>query len=142
MPGIDPAIIEQWLNVDPTYKPAIQKKRHMGPERAATATAEMQKLLEANFIKEFQYPEWISDVVLVKKPNCTWRTRIDYTDLHKACPKDSYPLPKIDKLVDATAGHALLSFRDALSGYHQILICPEDQENTVFVTYRAYIATR
>ena len=58
---------------------------------------------------------------------------MDFTDLNKACPKDSYPLPKIDKLVGATVGHALLSFMDAFSGYHQIALCPEDQEKTAFV---------
>jgi len=51
---------------------------------------------------------------------------VDFTDLNKACPKDSYPLPKIDKLVDAKAGHALLSFMDTFFGYHQIPLCPND----------------
>ena len=59
MPGIDPTIGEHRLNVDPLYKSVIQKKRHMGPERAAAATAEVQKLLEVGFIRECQYPEWI-----------------------------------------------------------------------------------
>jgi len=58
---------------------------------------------------------------------------IDFTDLNRACPKDSYPLPKIDKLVDSTAGHELLSFMDAFSGYHQISLAAEDQEKTSFV---------
>jgi len=123
---IDPAVMEQRLNVDPLHKSVIQKKRHMGPERAAAATAEVQKLLEVGFIRECQYPEWISNVVLVKKPNGTWRMCIDFTDLNKACPKDSYPILKIDKLVDATTGHALLSFTDAFSGYHQTPLCQED----------------
>ena len=61
---------------------------------------------------------------------------VDFTDLNKACPKDSYPLLKIDKLVDATAGKALPSFMDAFSGYHQIPLCPEDQEKTAFITDR------
>ena len=90
----------------------------MGPKRTVVANTEMQKLLEAGFIREWQYPEWISNVVLVKKSNGTWRMCVDFMDLNKACPKDSYPLPKIDKLVDVTAGHALLSFMDAFSEYH------------------------
>ena len=61
---------------------------------------------------------------------------IDFTDLNKTCPKDSYLLPKIDKLADATAGHAFLSFMDAFSGYHQIPLCPKDQEKTAFITDR------
>jgi len=80
--------------------------------------AEVQKLLEAGFIGECQYPEWISNVVLVEKPNGTWRMCVDFTGLIKACLKDSYPLPKIDKLMDATAGHTLLSFMGAFAGYH------------------------
>jgi len=75
-------------------------------------------------------------VVLIKKPNDTWRMYVDFIDLNKACPKDSYPLPKIDKLVDATSDHALLSFMDAFSGYHQISLCPEDQEKRAFITDR------
>lgn len=91
MLGIDPAIMEHKLNVDPTHKIVIQKKRHMGPERAATATVEVQKPLEAFFVWECQYPEWISNIVLVKKPNGTWRMCVDLTYLNKACPKHSYP---------------------------------------------------
>ena len=98
----------------------------MGLERAAATNAEVQKLLVAGFIRECQYPKWISNMVLVKKPNGTWRMCMDFTNLNKACPKDSYPLRKIDKLVDATADHALLSFIDAFSGHHQIPLCPED----------------
>jgi len=58
---------------------------------------------------------------------------IDFTDLNRACLKDSYLLPKIDKLVDSTVGHELLSFMDAFSGYHQIPLAAEDQEKTLFV---------
>jgi len=87
------------------------------------------------------YPEWISNVVLVKKPNGTWRMCIDFIDLNEACPKDSYPLLRIDKLVDAMARHALLSFVDAFSGYHQIPLCQEDQEKTALSLTAAYIAT-
>ena len=72
----------------------------------------------------------MSNVVLVKKPNGTWRMCINFTDLNRACPKDSYPLPKIDKLVDSTVGHELMIFMDAFSGYHQILLAREGQEKT------------
>ena len=72
----------------------------------------------------------------MKKKNGKWRVCIDFTDLNKACPKDLFPLPHIDMLVDATAGHELLSFMDAYSGYNQILMHPDDQEKTAFVTER------
>ena len=80
--------------------------------------AEVKKLLEAGCIRECHYPEWASNVMLVKKPNGTWQMCIDFTDPNRVCPKDSYPLPKIDKLVDSTSGYELLSFMDAFSGYH------------------------
>jgi len=95
--------------------------------------AEVKKLLDAGFKRECHYPEWVSNVVLVEKPNGTWQMCIDFTDLNQACPKDSYPLPKIDKLVDSTAGHELLSFMDTVSGYHQILLAEEDEEKMSFV---------
>ena len=79
---------------------------------------------------------WISNVVLIKKPNGSWWLYVDFTDLNKACSKDNYPLPKIDKLVDVTAGHAMLSFMDIFLGYHQIPLYYEDYEKTTFVTNR------
>ena len=72
-------------------------------------------------------------MVTVKKTNGKWRMCVDFTDLNKACPKDSYPLPQIDTLVDSTARHQLLSFMDAFSGYNQIKMKEADQENTSFV---------
>ena len=71
---------------------------------------------------------------MVKKPNGKWRMCIDFTNLNRACPKDSYPLPRIDTMVDSTARHELLSFMDAFSGYNQIRMKEEDQEKTSFIT--------
>ena len=71
---------------------------------------------------------------MVKKPNGKWRMCVDFKDLNRACSKDSYPLPRIDTLVDLIARHKLLSFMDAFSGYNQIKMKEEDQEKTSFVT--------
>ena len=71
---------------------------------------------------------------MVKKENGKWRMCVDFTDLNKVCPKDSYPLPRIDQLMDSIAGHKLLSFMDAFSGYNQIRMDEADQEKTSFVT--------
>jgi len=125
MPGISSAVMEHQLNVNPAHKPVVQKERHVGPERAVAATAEVHKLLEADFIREYQYPKWISTVVLIQKPNGTWWICVNFTDLKKACPKDNYPLLNIDKQVNATVGNAILSFMDAFSRYHQIPLCIE-----------------
>ena len=80
------------------------------------------------------YPDWLANVILVKKANGKWRMCVDFTNLNKACPKDSFPLPMIDQLVDSIAGHKLLTFMDAFSGYNQIKMAEEDQEKTAFIT--------
>ena len=80
------------------------------------------------------YPDWLANVVMVKKANGKWRMYVDFTDLNRACPKDSYPLLRIDTLVDSTARHELLSFMDAFSGYNQIRMEEADKEKTSFVT--------
>ena len=92
------------------------------------------KLKRAGAIKEVFYPEWLANTMVVKKKNRKWRICVDFTDLNKACPKDPFPMPRIDQLVDATAGHPRMSFLDAFQGYHQILLALEDQEKTTFVT--------
>ena len=134
MGGIDPAIITHRLNVSPSFKPMKQKRRIFAPERQKAINEEVTKLLQAGAIKEVEYPEWLANIVLVKKANGKWRLCIDFTDVNRACPKDSFPLPRIDLIVDATAGHELLSFMDTFSGYNQISKDPDDQENTSFVT--------
>ena len=120
MPGIDPSVITHRLNVHPSFKPVRQKKRVFAPERDNAIKEKVQKLTTTQFIRKVYYPDWLANVVMVKKANGKWRMCVDFTDLNKACPKDSYPLPHIDQLVDSTAGHRLLSFMDAFSGYNQI----------------------
>ncbi|XP_010695334.1 uncharacterized protein LOC104907994 [Beta vulgaris subsp. vulgaris] len=101
MPGIDLEVAVHKLNIDPGQKPVRQKKRHLGPARNQSVDQEVQKLLKSKFTRETFYPDWIANVVMVPKPNDTWRMCVDYTNLNKACPKDSFPLP-IDRLVDST----------------------------------------
>ena len=134
MGGIDPAIITHKLNTNPSFKPVKQKRRSFAPERQKAINEEVGKLLQAGAIREVEYLEWLANVVLVKKANGKWRLCIDFTDINKACLKDSFPLPRIDLIVEATAGHELLSFMDAFSGYNQISMNPNDQEKTSFVT--------
>ena len=134
MLGIDPNVITHRLNVHPSSKPMRQKKRVFAPERDNATKEEVQKLTLAKFIREVYYPDWLANVVMVNKTNGKWRMCVDFTDLNKAYPKDSYPLPRINQLVDSTVGHRLLSFMDAFSGYNQIRIEKADQEKTSFVT--------
>ena len=134
MPDISPEVIQHKLNVDPERKPVQQRRRTFALERDQAIVEEITKLLTAGFIREVYYPEWLANVILVKKANGKWRMCIDFIDLNKACPKDSFPLPRIDQLVDSTAGHKLLTFMDAFSGYNQIKMAKEDQEKTAFIT--------
>jgi hypothetical protein len=113
MQGIDPSIISHKLNVNPSLRPVKQIRRVFAPKRNDAITEEVDKLLTANFIREVFYPDWLANVVMVKKNTRKWRMCIDFTDLNKACPKDSFPLPRIDQLIDSTAGHKLLTFMDA-----------------------------
>ena len=134
MPGIDPSVIVYRLNVNLAYSPIRQKKRVFAQNQDKAIAEEVRKLLEAGFIREVYYPDWLANVVMVKKANGKWRMCVDFMDLNRACPKDSYPLPRIDTLVDSTTRHELLSFMDAFSGYNQIKMNEEDQERTSFVT--------
>ena len=88
------------------------------------------------------YPLWVSNLVLVPKPNGKWRTCVDFTDLNKACPKDYFPLPRITQLVDATSRLVMLSFMDAYSGHNQISMHPPDEEHTCFRIVLGYTATK
>ena len=126
MPGISLNIIVHKLNVCPSFPPFWQKKRVFAQERDKAIAKEVHKLLEANFIKEVYYPEWLASVVIVKKANGKWKMCVDFTNLNKACSKDSYLLPCIDLLVDSTAGHQLLSFMDAFSRYNKIRLDETD----------------
>jgi hypothetical protein len=91
-------------------------------------------LLEAEFIKEVRHLEWLANPILVKKKSGKWRMCVDYTSLNKACLKVPFPLPRIDQIVDSTAGCETLSFLDAYSGYHQIKMKKSDQLTTSFIT--------
>ncbi|XP_034201917.1 uncharacterized protein LOC117616643 [Prunus dulcis] len=134
MPGIAPDVISHKLTISSAYKPVRQKRRSYDVERYEAMRTEVEKLQTIGFIREATYPVWLANSVMVRKSTGGWRMCQDYTDLNKACPKDSFPLPRIDQLGDATAGHELLSFMDAYSGYNQIFMHPPDSEHTAFIT--------
>ncbi|XP_073317233.1 uncharacterized protein [Primulina huaijiensis] len=105
--GISPLIAEYHLNILSGSQPIKQKKRHFGPEK---------------------------DKVIDVQATGNWRMCVDFRDLNKACPKDHFPLPRIDQLVDSTSGYELLSFMDAYKGYHQISLAESDQDKASFIT--------
>ncbi|KAL2247814.1 UNVERIFIED_CONTAM: hypothetical protein Sindi_2633700 [Sesamum indicum] len=123
--GISPEVIVHRLNADPAARPVQQKKRSFGIEKNAIIKEEVEKLLAAGYISEVHYTDWLSNVVVVPKASGKWRMCTDFTNLNKACPKDPYPLPKIDALVDSSAGFKLFSMMDTYQGYHQISIAAE-----------------
>ena len=87
---------------------------------------EVCKLQDVEFIREVYYLDWLANVVMVKKANEKWKMCVEFTDLNKVCLRDSYPLPRVDILVDSTVRHQLLSFMDAFSGYNQIKLDEAD----------------
>nr|XP_025647414.1 uncharacterized protein LOC112742390 [Arachis hypogaea] len=100
MPGIDPSIISHKLALDPSVRPVAQKKRNLGHDCKQASLEETKKLINAGFIQEIRFTTWLVNVVMVKKHNGKWCMCVNFTDLNKACPKDSYPLPSLDCLAD------------------------------------------
>jgi len=134
MPGIYPNFLCHRLTMDPQVRPVRQRRIKYNEERRLVIRQDTKKLLDAGHIREIQYPEWLANVILVKKVNGQWRMCVDFIDLNKACPKDSYPLPSIDALVNNASGYKLLSFLDAFSGYNEIRMHPRDECKTTFMT--------
>ncbi|KAG8498572.1 hypothetical protein CXB51_004858 [Gossypium anomalum] len=116
MPGLSTDIVVHRLPIRQDCKPAQQKLRRMRLDI------------------EVKYSEWVANIVLVPKKDGKVRMCVDYIDLNKASPKDNFPLPHIDTLVDNTAGYSLFSFIDGFSGYNQIKMHPEDMDKTTFIT--------
>jgi len=121
---IDPYFLCHRLTMDKKVRPVVQRRRKFNEERRLIIREETHKLLNAHHIREIQYPKWLANAVLVQKANGKWRMCVDFTNLNKAYPKDSYSLSSIDSLVDSASGYGLLSFLDAFSGYNQICMHP------------------
>jgi hypothetical protein len=126
MPGVPKELIEHSLNINPKATPKRQHLRRFADDRRDAIKTELAKLLAAGFIREVFHLEWLANLVLIRKKNNEWRMCVDYTDLNKHFPKDPFGLPRIDQVIDSTAGCDLLCFLDCYSGYHQ--------EKTAFIT--------
>jgi hypothetical protein len=135
-PGVSPNLACHSLAIPSDAKPVQQRRRKLAPERSEIIMEEVRRLLAAEVIRPILYPTWLSNTVVVQKKNGKWRVCVDFTDLNKVCPKDHFPLPRIDQLVDSAAGHDRMSFLDAFQGYHQIPMTLSDQEKTAFITPR------
>ena len=119
MPGLDPQIAMHRLNINPDAKP-VKQQRWFRPEIMEAIESEVKKLIDSGFVREEQHPDWVANIILVPKKNGKTRICIDFRDLNAACPKDEFPLPITDVMIDNTCGFERMSFMDGFSGYNQI----------------------
>jgi hypothetical protein len=135
MPGIPRELAERKLKIFPNAKLIKQSMRRYNPEKARAMCKEINRLLEAKFIREIKEATWLSPPVMVEKKDTKfYRMCIDFMALNKHCPKDYLTLPQIDQIIDCTAGCERLSFLDAYSGYNHIRLKVEDEDKTTFIT--------
>jgi hypothetical protein len=133
MSGVPRELIELALNVAKARPVKQPLWRFDEPKRKAIAT-ELHRLENAGFIREIKASTWVSTTIIVPKKNMdVRRVCVDYTSLNKHCPKDPFPLPRIDQIIDSAAGCARLSFLDAYLGYNQIKLKKQDEEKTAFI---------
>jgi hypothetical protein len=133
MSGVPRELAEHSLDVSKTAKPVKQKLRRFAKDRKEVIRVEIIKLLAVGFIRECKNPVWLANPVLVPKNTGQWRMCINCTNLNRHCPKDPFPLPCIDQVVDSTTGSVLLCFLDCYSGYHQIALKVSDQDKMTFI---------
>jgi hypothetical protein len=112
MPGLSQSIVEHRLPIKPGVRPHQQPPRRCKADMLEPIKPEIKRLYDAGFIRPCRYAEWVSSIVPVIKKNGKVRVCIDFKDLNKATPKDEYPMPVADQLVDAVSGHKILSFMD------------------------------
>jgi hypothetical protein len=134
MPDLDTDIVVHKIPLIERSKPVKQKTKRMCPDMLLKVKSEIQKQWDVGFLDVVQYPQWVANVVVVPKKDGKIRVCVDYRDLNKATPKDDFPLPHIDILVDNVTRNATYSFMDGFSGYNQIRKAEEDKEKTTFVT--------
>jgi hypothetical protein len=127
MPEIPREVIEHKLGIDPSYKPIKQKERRYTTERCETIRQEVNKLLEAEFIRLVNYSSWLANPSLIEKSNSSWCMCIDYTSLNKVCLKDEYSMTRICQIVDSTTSYELLLFLDVYLSYHHISLITDDE---------------
>nr|CAD1839650.1 unnamed protein product [Ananas comosus var. bracteatus] len=132
MPGLSREIVEHRLPIQKGFKPFKQPARRFEPSIVLQIKNEIENLLKAGFIRAARYVDWVSNIVPVRKKNGKLRVCIDFRNLNLATPKDEYPMPIADMLVDSAAGNEILSFMDGHAGYNQIYIAEEDVAKTAF----------
>ncbi|WVZ95752.1 hypothetical protein U9M48_041476 [Paspalum notatum var. saurae] len=123
---LDRSIVEHKLPIKPGFRPYAQPPRRFNPKILPEIKDEIQRMTDVGFIRPCRYATWISNIVPVRKKSGRLRVCVDFQDLNRATPKDEYPMPVADILVDAAAGHKMMSFLDGSAGYNQIFMAEED----------------
>ena len=132
MPGLDPKVPVHRLSIKKGVSPKKQSQRRFRLELVPEIEKEVNKLIEAGFIRKLKCPTWIANIVLVRKKNDQLCVCVDFQDLNDACPKDDFPLPVTGLMIDSTIGHENISFMNCTAGYNQIQMAPKDQAATTF----------
>ena len=122
------------LNINSDVRPVKQQQRRFRPEVMEAIQSEVKKLIDSGFIREEQHPDWVANIVPVVKNNGKIRICIDFRDLNEAYPKDEFPFPITDIMIDNTCRFERMSFMDGFSGYNQIKMYPDDEKHTSFRT--------
>ena len=134
MSGLDPPIVQHRLSLLPHAKPVKQKLRRLHPHWSLQVKKEIQKQFSVGFLSVVKYSKWLENVVPIPKKDGKVRVCVDFRDLNKDKPKNDFPPPYINMIVDSTTGYLMLSFMDGFFGYSQILMAPKDMEKTSFIT--------
>lgn len=133
MPGLSRELVEHRLPIKYGFRPHKQPPRKFNPSMYDGIKEEIGRLLKAGFIRPYRYAEWISNIVPVEKKNTgKLRICIDFRDLNRATPKNEYPMPIADMLINDASGHRVISFLDGNAGYNQIFMAEEDTSKTAF----------
>jgi hypothetical protein len=132
IPGLDRSIVKHRLHLKKGFWPFQQRAHQMRTEVLEEVKKEIEKMLEAGFIRPCRYAKWISSIVPIQKKDGRWRVCVDFRDLNRATPKDEYPMPVAEMLINAATDNKILSFLDGNAGYNQIFMAPEDIHKTAF----------
>jgi hypothetical protein len=133
MPGLSRDLVEHALPIKSGFRPHKQPARNYNPELLDHIKEEVKRLLKANFIRTCRYAEWVSNIVPGEKKNTgkIW-VCVDFQNLNRAMPKDEYPMPMVDMLINRASGNKIISFLDGNAGYNQIFMAEEDVSKTTF----------
>jgi hypothetical protein len=133
MLGIDPDIVVHEIKMYPNARPVWQMLHPVHPRKAVAIKLEVEKLLKDGFIYPVALIDWVSNLILINKKQGMIHVCVDYRDINQSCPKDNFPTPFVDQIIDDCIGSEIFSLMDGFSGYNQINILLADQHTTTFI---------